>query len=85
MKAKIRKTYETIRKSHAGVHRVGKAARDVAKKMVSLRREAPRPPKRKCNLCGHAFRALTPFARFCKTCRAQDETFHFAEWMGARC
>jgi hypothetical protein len=76
---KIKKTFETIRKSHA--------------RILELRAPCARPghpakrsrnARRKCNLCEQEFRAATLFSRFCETCREQNETFLFAEWLGAR-
>ncbi|MGZ3652740.1 MAG: hypothetical protein ACXVB9_14115 [Bdellovibrionota bacterium] len=45
-----------------------------------------RPPRqghgsRKCNLCNEAFRARTPFARFCSTCRETNELLRFGNWL----
>jgi len=36
----------------------------------------------RCNLCNRVFRTTSPYYRFCKPCRNEDEVFRFAEWLG---
>ncbi|MGZ3688848.1 MAG: hypothetical protein ACXWPM_08475 [Bdellovibrionota bacterium] len=37
--------------------------------------------KIECNICHRVFRATSRYHRFCRTCKEQNETFRFGEWI----
>lgn len=44
-----------------------------------LRRAKKFEKTRRCNLCHNRFYASSPFKRFCKTCKTENEIYRFHE------
>ena len=52
----------------------------ITRPIQKLRNTKERLTHRDCNLCERNFKMLTPFQRFCESCKKENELYQSAEW-----
>lgn len=50
-------------------------------KPTIISRHVSKQPRRECNICSHEFQPRSRYERFCESCRAHSESYHYGEWL----